>query len=318
MRISVGLLVLAMGLTACSRPRSVGYQGYLEGEFVYVASPLAGRIDKLQVVKGAQVDAGSPLFTLEKTSELAGQRQAAELFRAAQARLEDLQQGARPSEIAALEARWEEARSAAELSRLELKRQERLRQTEAISEDEFDRARLAYDQRKHAVDELAAQVATARLGGRSSAIAAAESEARAAAAALERADWSVRQKSPTAPLAALVYDTLFREGEYAAAGVPVVSLLPSENIKVRFFVPEKEIGTIKVGDRLMVGLDGAAAREAQVSYVSPQPEYTPPILYNQENRSKLVFLAEARFREAGPAGQLHPGQPVDVTRAKQP
>ncbi len=56
-----------------------------------------------------------------------------------------------------------------------------------------------------------------------------------------------------------------------------------------------------------------APLDARISYLSPQPEYTPPILYNRDNRSKLVFMVEAVF-EGNVARDLHPGQPADVTR----
>jgi HlyD family secretion protein len=315
MRPIVFLLFAALALSGCTREGPRRYQGYLEGEFVYVASPLAGRLENLAAAKGARVEAGAALFTLERSAELAAQRQSADQLRAVRARLDDLRKGARPSELATLEARLDQARAAAQLSKLDLDRQEALHKTQVISDSDFDRARLTHEKNNRALDELAAQIATARLGGRTDAIAAAAADASAAEAALARADWSVEQKAQTAPRAALVYDTLYREGEFVAAGAPVVALLPPENIKVRFFVPEAEFAALKAGDTVQVNLTGRPALAARVSYLSPQPEYTPPVLYNRENRAKLVFMVEAVF-DAATARDLHPGQPVDVTPAK--
>ncbi len=307
----VSLLVLA----GCSRQAPAGWQGYLEGDFVYVASPLAGQLATLAVEKGTRVETGAMLFTLERSSELAAQRQAAEQLKSTQARLEDLKKGSRPSELAALEARRDQARSAAELSRLEFNRQENLFKTQVISASDFDRARLANDENVRAVEDLTAQLATAQLGGRTDALAAATADVSAALAAKERADWNVDQKTQGAPKAGLVYDTLYRAGEFVAAGNPVVVLLPPENVKVRFFVPEPEFAALKAGEVIRVRLDGRAEPlAAHISYLSPQPEYTPPVLYNRENRSKLVFLVEAVF-DAAEARDLHPGQPVNVTVA---
>jgi HlyD family secretion protein len=264
------------------------------------------------VQKGAQVTAGAPLFSLEQGAELAALRQAAEESRQAQARLADLKKGQRPSELAALDARLAQARSAAEMAGLELDRATKLHQTTVLSDDDFDRARLNHDSATKLVAELAAQLDTAQLGARTDAIAAAQADVAAAQAALDHAGWSVAQKSQAAPRAGFVYDTLYREGEYVAAGAPVVSLLPPENIKVRFFVPEAEFGALKAGDPVRVTLTGRPAPlEARISYLSPSPEFTPPVLYNRENRSKLVFMVEARFDPAS-ARDLHPGQPVDV------
>lgn len=302
----------ALALAGCQRPAPSGYQGYLEGEFVYVAAPLAGRLESLAVAKGARVEAGAPLFTLERASEIAAQRQAADLLRAAEARLADLHKGSRPSEIAALAARLDQARTTAELSRLELARQENLFKTQVIAASDFDRARLTHERNLRAIAELDAQLETARSGGRSDAIAAAAAEVQAATAAREKADWSVAQKTQAAPRSGFVYDTLYREGEFVAAGNPVVALLPPENLKVRFFVPAAGFAGVKAGAAVRVAFDGAMPVSGRVSYLSPQPEYTPPVLYNRENRSKLVFMVEATLEPAA-ARELHPGQPVDVT-----
>ena len=303
----------ALLLAACGRRAPAGYQGYLEGEFVYVAAPLAGQLEKLAVTRGTRVEAGAPLFALEQSAELSTMREAAERLRQSQARLADLRKGLRASELAALEARLAQARAGAELSARELDRATRLHQTAVVSDDDFDRIRLNHEMNTKQVNEILAQRETAQLGGRADAIAAAEADTAAAQAALDRAGWSVAQKSRSAPQAALVYDTLFREGEYVAAGQPVVSLLPPANLKVRFFVSEADFAALKAGDRVKVAMTGQPALDARITYLSPKPEYTPPVLYNRENRAKLVFMIEAVF-DAAIARDLHPGQPVDVTR----
>ena len=309
----VALAALLLG--ACARREPSAYQGYLEGEFVYVAAPLAGQLERLAVTRGARVEAGAPLFALEQSAEVSAMREAAERLRSAQARLADLRKGSRPSELAALDARLAQARAAAELSALELQRATKLHQTTVLSDDDFDRIRLNHEANTKQVVETAAQLDTARLGGRPDAIAAAEAEAGAAQAALDRAGWSVAQKNRSAPATALVYDTLFREGEFVAAGQPVVSLLPPANLKVRFFVPEAGFAALKAGQVVKVAITGQPPLDARISYLSPKPEYTPPVLYNRANRAKLVFMIEAVFDPAATAN-LHPGQPVDVTPAQ--
>ena len=311
MRSIVVSLLMFIALTGCARKAADGFQGYLEGEFIQVASPLAGRVEQLAVAKGDRVEAGAPLFTLERSAELAAQRQAAGQLAAARARLDDLRKGVRPSELATLEARLAQARSAAELSKLDLDRRKPLFERGATTASDYDLARLTHERNLAMIDELAAQLATGKLGAREDAVRAAEADVAAAGAALERADWSVTQKVQTAPRAGLVYDTLYRAGEFASAASPVVSLLPPENIKVRFFVPEADFAALKAGARVSVTLTGRPALDARISYLSPRPEYTPPVLYNRANRSKLVFMVEALL-DAAAARDLHPGQPVDV------
>ena len=160
--------------------------------------------------------------------------------------------------------------------------------------------------------ELEAELRTAQLGSRSDQVIAAGAEVRAREAALAKADWELSQKRQKAPKAGLVFDTLYREGEWVAAGRPVVALLPPHNIKVRTFVPETLIGRIHPGHPVRVSVDGV--REpfvGTVSYISPKAEYTPPVIYSQESRTKLVFMVETVFAP-DIAASLHPGQPVDV------
>jgi len=93
----------------------------------------------------------------------------------------------------------------------------------------------------------------------------------------------------------------------------VASLLPPGNVKARFYVPETSLGSITLGQDVQLRCDGCPGPvAAKISFVSQQAEYTPPVLYSKESRSKLVFLIEARTSPED-AARLHPGQPIDVT-----
>jgi HlyD family secretion protein len=241
-----GVLLLLLLAASCSDPPADRFQGYVEGEFVYVASPLAGTLETLHVHRGQQVKSGDPLFVLDETAERA----------------------ARDQNQAALV-----------LSEAEYKRQNQLFRTGVAANQDLDRARSTRDQDQHR---------------------------------LIQAEWNFSQKQQSAPQAGLVYDTLYREGEWVGAGKPVVALLPPQNIKVRAFVPETRVGSIRYGESVRVLVDGV--RESfigKVSYISPRAEYTPPVIYSKESRDKLVFMIEAVF-DSATAANLHPGQPVDV------
>jgi HlyD family secretion protein len=310
----IGTAVAALCLlTSCSRPEPNRVQGYVEGEFVYVASPYAGALGSLYVRRGAQVKVGDPLFALENTSERTGRDEARRRLAQAHANLEDAKKGKRPSEIESIEAQLKQARSALVLSEREYSRQEQLlRIPGATSQQDIDRARSTRDQDGQRVAQAEADLKTAQLGARTDQVAAAEAEVRAREATLARAEWDLSQKRQTAPKAGLVFDTLYREGEWVAAGRPVIALLPPQNIKVRAFVPEPRVGALHPGDSVQVFVDGV--REpfiGKVSFISPQAEYTPPVIYSRESRGKLVFMIEAVF-DPKIAVNLHPGQPVEV------
>lgn len=311
-RILYACLLAALGLTACDGNKPFTWQGYVEGDFVYVSPPLAGRIDELAVRKGEQVEAGALLFRLEDGQEQARLAEAEGNLARAESALRDLEKGARPSEIAALEARLHKALEAERLAGLQLVRQRELLAKKSSPQEAFDQAQSARIQAGRQVEELRAELATARLGGREDAIAAARASIQAAAAVVAQARWNLEQKRQLSPCAGLVFDTIHLPGEWIAAGRPVVSLLPPEGRKVRFYVPEPEMASIRPGSTVQVLIDGLERPlEAVVCFVSPQAEYTPPVIYSSQSRAKLVFLVEAGV-EAQAATLLNPGQPVDV------
>ena len=299
-------------LVACDDRNNGSYQGYAEGEYVRVAAPFAGTLQQLQVKRGSQVKAGDPLFTLEQENEAAARREAEERLRNAEAQLANLKKSKRPPEIDAVRAQLEQARASLKLSEVNLKRQEQLVAANFVSKERADEARAGFERDKAHVAELEAQLTTARLAARQDEIRAAEHNAAAARAALAQAEWKLAQKTVAAPVAGLVNDTNFVLGEWVPAGSPVVSMLPPQNIKVRFFVPETALGAIKLGQQVSIRCDGCSAPvAAQISFISPQAEFTPPVIYSRETRAKLVYLIEARSAPED-AVKLHPGQPVEA------
>jgi HlyD family secretion protein len=302
---------LLLSLTACDRDTATSWQGYAEGEYVYVAAPRGGRLLELAVRKGENVNVGAPLFRLDPEPEATAVAEAQRRLEQAGFRRDDLSRGERPSEIAALEAQRNQARAARDLAQTELLRQESLFSENVTSREQLDRSRAALEQTRAVVAELDARLITARLGGRSGQRQALSAEAAALEEALRQAEWNLSQKSPLAPQSGLVFDTLFEVGELVPAGTPVVVLLPEAGRKARFFVPEAQLASLHPGDKVKLRFDGGEL-PATISFISPQAEYTPPVIYSRDSRSKLVYLVEARPDPAA-AARLKPGQPLEVT-----
>ncbi len=259
--INLGLLLAAV-VGGCSGDVPGTYQGYIEGEYVYVASPIGGSLTNLLVARGDTVKAGQLLFALERQSEFAALGQA--------------------------EKNLDQSKANLALAEATYKRRKELRDnpSEVISAEELDQARM---QRDTSTADVASQTA-----------------------ALDKVRWSYDQKEQFAPADAQVHDTLYRQGEYVAAGNPVVMLLPPTNIKVRFFVPQGDLPKIKIGSTVSVQCDGAGhPYDATINYISTQAEYTPPVIYSRETRANLVFMIEAKFAPAE-AVNLRPGQPAEI------
>jgi HlyD family secretion protein len=306
------IICIALLLSGCKPANSGRLQGYVEGEFVYVASPIAGQLNTLSVARGDQVKAGTPLFSLDNRLEIAARDQATRRLAQAQANLEDARKGKRPSEIQSLQAQLDQAQASLVYAQNEMSRAEGLVKTGAMSQDQYDLDRSNRDQALQRVTQLQADLQTAQLGQRTDQIAAAEEEVKAQQAALAQAEWNLSQKHQDAPRDGLVFDTLYYQGEWVDAGHPIVQLLPPQNVKVRAYIGEPGMGALHVGDGVQVIVDGAPTPvTGKISFISPQAEYTPPVIYSQENRDKLMYLIEIRFDPATSA-TLHPGQPVDV------
>ena len=312
MRFALPIAALAL-LAGCGNNHSGGYQGYAEGEFVLVAAPFGGRLEKRFVNRGEEVEAGKPLFVLEQENEKAARREAEERVREAEARAADLATGRRKPEVDQTVAQEAQAKAARKLAERTLQQQKSLYEKGFASEEAFNTARANYERDIARVEEMEAGIRAARQAvGREQTIAAAKAEAEAARAALAQSDWRLGQRTIAAPMKALVHDTLYSEGEWVGAGSPVVSLLPPGNLKMRFFVPENVVGALKYGQDVRASCDGCGAPiPAKITYIARQAEFTPPVIFSREQRAKLVFLIEARPAPAD-AAKLKPGQPLDV------
>lgn len=303
---------LAALLTACTEQPAEYFPGYAEAEYVRLASPIAGTLVRLHVQRGDKVEQNAPAFVLEQESERAARMEAASRLQRAQAQLANLKKGRRPDEVAAVQAQLTQAQAALQLSSSNLARQQQLVADKFIAPSSLDEARSAAARDQARVNELKAQLRVARLGARSDEIDAAQQELKAAEAQLAQADWKLAQKTQRMPAGGDVVDVLYREGEFVPAGTPVVSLLPPQNIKARFFVPEPVLGRLRLGQEVVLACDGCAGTiAARISFLSPAPEYTSPLIYSKENRAALVFMVEAR-PVPQQARMLHPGQPLEV------
>ncbi len=314
-RMGCGMLITALVAlnSGCSKAAPAGYQGYVEGKYVYVSSPQSGRLDHLAVARGETVNASQALFTLDQEPELSAELQARRALQADEGRLADLKTGKRPPEKDVISAQLAQAKVEEQKSSELLKSYEAQYAAGGFSLTDLISARAAVAANTARVRQYQSDLAVADLPGREAQIAAQAAVVAADKAALQQATWKLQQKQIAAPKQGLVFDTLYREGDWVSAGSPVVQMLPPANVEVRFFVPEPIVGQLKIGQNVKVHCDGCGAEvAADLTFISNQVEYTPPVIYSNENRSKLVFLVIAK-PAPDKAASLHPGQPVEVT-----
>jgi HlyD family secretion protein len=300
-------------LAGCQSAEEQKFQGYVEGEPVLVAAQQSGQLTSLMVERGDEVKSGTPLFSQDLATEAASVSQAKAQLSQAEAQLGNLATGRRPPEIAVIEAQLKDAEARRKRSAEPLGRQQALVAKGFVSAESLDQARTQLARDEAGIAQMKAQLATARLPGRSDERAAARAQVQASQAVLEQSTIRLEQKSQRSPVSGQVQDIYYRAGEWAAPGQAVVSILPAENIKVRFFVPETSLGALRTGQTVGVHCDGCpVSLPATIRFISPTAEFTPPVLFSEKNRHRLVFLVEA-WPQPKDAARLHPGQPVDVT-----
>lgn len=287
------------------------WYGYVEGEYVHLSAPVSGVLARLDVQRGGRVGAGQPIFALDTTSAEAEQARAQAAVERAEAELEDLSKGARAEEIRVQEAELAEARATLRNAEVDLVRQQELKGTAAYIQAKYDSALAARDQAKARVKALKAGIDVSNLPARADRIDAARRAVTEAEAGVKAANRKLAELQPLAPVAAMVQDTYYLPGAWVPANMAIVSLLPDDKRKLRFYVPQSEIATLKMGQAVKFSCDGCAeGLSAKISYIAPEAEYTPPVIYSAESREKLVFLVEAV-----PEGVLLPlGLPVEVQK----
>lgn len=287
--------------------------GYIEGETLYLASPIAGTVAQVAVQRGQRVDGGGkPLFVIKPDQQKAQNAQAAAELAAALAQAEDARKGQRPVELGVLAAEQAAAEARARDAKATLDRITPLATRGFASRAQLDDARASYDSAVAQARAAARRLQAANLGSRTDQIRAADARVTQARAALAETGARLEDLAPSAPSPARVEDVFYQRGEWASANQPVVALIPDDRIFVRFFVPEAEVSAYRVGARVRFTCEGCPENlGATTVYISPRPEFTPPVIYSRESRDRLVFMVEAR--PDNPRA-LVPGLPVDVVR----
>lgn len=312
------LLMLAAGAAggwwALHRsPAAPVWQGYADADYIKVGPTQQGLLTKLFVARGDAVKAGVPLFAQDEIPDLAARDQAAKQLGQAKEQLANLLAGGKKTEIEQAEGNLADASATLVRNEADFHRGETLLKTGFTTPQNVDQLRAAFLSAKARVDvNEAALMQLHEPLGRIGEIKAQSSAVQAAQAALDIAQWRLSQRHVEAPTAGRIADVVAFPGETLAAGAPVVSLLPPENIFVRFFIPETALSSIQVGEKVTFSCDGCASNlYGTISFISPTAEYTPPLIYSDTTSAKLVFLIEAR-PPRDQAVLLNPGQPIEV------
>lgn len=313
----IGLLCalpLIARLAACAAPDVLAV-GYVEGEYVNLAPVTSATLTEVGPRQGDRVTQGEVVARQERADAEIALAEAEAARDQAEAELANLREGSRPEEIAVTEASLEAARVRLREAERQAARQTSLTERGVVAQAVLDTALTDRDTARTEVAQLEAELTVQRLPARVQVVAAAGNRLKGAEAAVRDARWRLEQRDLAAPADGQITDVFRRAGEISGPTAPVLSLLPDGAYKLVAFVGEAAIAGIAPGDRLAVRCDGCPdGLSATVSYVSDEPEFTPPVIYSVENRQKLVYRIEAKPSEE--SRSLRPGQIVDVAFAR--
>ena len=287
----MALMACVLALSACGAAKKERpLQGYAEADLLYLSPREPGFVETLAVKEGDDVKAGALIFRLDVD------RSNATLNKA------HANNAATGEQSAAAAQAVREARAAVDLARVTLSRSESLLKSGYAPKAKVD------------ADRASMQGAEARLRTAQAQAAAASSQTGASGADVTLAHEQAQDRAVNAPADGRIEQIYRRPGELAAAGDPVVALLPPANIKLKFFVPEAMLARLKLGGVVDVSCDSCEkGLTAKIFFIASQPQFTPPVIYSLEQRGKLVFLVEARPDHPE---KFRPGQPLDVSVRK--
>lgn len=319
----MGLLSFIPGLGHDAPP---SWNGYAELDYVYAAAPAGGTIETIAVTEGDTVAKGDVLFTLDASIQqaqyeaaVARANAARAQVAAAEATLANLRTGARPEELQVTQATLAQAEANLALAQQTFSRTQDLFAGGNVPRSQLDQAQAGLDAANASVLQLKAQLAVAQLPARndqiaaaSATVAAAESTAAAASADAANAQAALDNRTIAAPEAGRIERLYYSDGEVAGAGAPVVSIAGDGALRIKFYINEADRPALHLGDVIAVTCDGCATGlTAKVDHFASEPQFTPPIIYSRDERSRLVFLTEAVMTEQN---GILPGQPVSIGR----
>jgi HlyD family secretion protein len=288
--------------------------GTIEATEADLGFQVPGRVLEVLPQEGDVVSGGQELARLD-TSELQAARDGASAqVTAAEARLQEMERGARPQEIAQAEAAARAAEQRAEDARRDADRAQKLFDGGAVSRQALDKANTALDVADAARDQARDVLSLVRQGPRVETIRAQRALVQQARANLDRTDAALTNAVVKAPFAGVVTVRHREPGETVGAGAPVLTILNPDDRWVRIYVREDEIGRVHVGMKATITADTYPDRtyEGRVIYIGSQAEFTPRNVQTTEERIKLVYPVKVKI--IGDQGfELKPGVPADVT-----
>jgi HlyD family secretion protein len=286
--------------------------GNVELTEVQLSFKVAGRVVSRLVDEGAVVRKGDVVARLED-AELSDALQLARAdAEASAATLAELVAGSRREEVAQGEALLARAQAEADRLATDYQRDQVLYAKEVIPKRELDAARAAHDGARASVRDRREALALLRKGARQERIDEARAKLKGAQARVSTAQERLGYATLVAPLSGVVLSKSVEPGEQVAAGTPVVTLGDTGQCWLKGYIPETELGRVRLGQDARVTTDSHPGKvyPGKVSFISSEAEFTPKSVQTEKERVKLVYRIKVTLQN--PGLELKPGMPADA------
>lgn len=317
-RLIVILLVLFLGIFygyryySSTKSTALQASGTIEATIIELNARNNGTIYRLPIEEGQYVKAGQLVAELSREDLLAQQEKAAMTLKASEAQLNDLQAGSRSQEIAQARIGVDSAQDAFNQAESDLNRTTQLKESGAISADNWEKYKLARDNAARQLDIAKSRLSLLEEGSRSQTIAAAAANAESARAALKAAKSAVSDLQVYAPHAGTIISKNFETGEYVPATAPLATMADLSELWIKVYISTDDLPRLKLGQKVSITVSGSPDKFAgQVVNIASKGEYTPKMIQTQKERANVVFAVKIKLDS--PGSQLKPGMPADVT-----
>lgn len=302
------------------------FSSWLEGEEYKIVAETSGKVDKVLVQEGQQVKAGQQVALLDDRASVIQLAQAQANLATAKAKAGDVRSASRPQQItqAGNQVKALQASLAGANENLKRTRQQRQKTEQLLTEggatpDQLDMAKTAEATAQSAVDNLKAQIQAAqeqlsllKAGATSYTLSASSAQVDLASSQVELAKLQVDKARLVATTDGRVEQLVLKPGELANPGTTVVKIIDDTKLKVTIYVPQNQLGQIKIGQKVKVKTEnGNGENTGEIVFISSQGEFTPKNIQTQEQRATQVFAVKVAITGTS-EGKFKPGQAVEV------
>ncbi|MCL6481846.1 MAG: efflux RND transporter periplasmic adaptor subunit [Firmicutes bacterium] len=298
-------------------PDRLYVSGTIEAHESLLSFKVPGRIVELLVEEGQRVEAGQVLARLDDADFRQQVALEEATLRVREANLALVEAGPRRQEVQAARQLVRDAEAEVELRRLDFQRAERLFARDVIPEQERDRARTALERVEATLARAREQLNALEEGSREEEIRVARTLVQQSRAALELARIRLSHTVLTAPRAGIVLVRQAELGEVVAAGTPVLTLANLDNVWLRAYISETDLGRIRWGQAVEVTTDTYPGKvyPGRISFIASEAEFTPKSVQTQRERVTLVY--RIKIDVPNPNHELKPGMPADAVLVPQ-